>query len=262
MFDFITFGADRLQVLLLVIIRTSGLFLMAPIFSHNDLPKLIKLGLLLVIAILLVAAMPSPQLEVADSAWSLTGLALKELLVGFVIGLVFRLLFLGVHTAGSIVGYQMGLAMVTQFDANLAAQVSVLGRLWFIVAMLIFLAIDGHHLIINALASSYELMPAGYASMPSGLGELIIKDTAFVFVIALKIAAPLMISLFMTDVALGTIAKTMPTMNVFFFGIPIKIGVGLTVMALSLPMVNYILRTTLGYFDQQVQTILIAMGRA
>lgn len=262
MFDFVTYSADRLQDLLLVIIRTSGLFLMAPIFSHNDMPKMIKIGLLLILAVLLVSVMPASELVVADSLWSLAGMALKELLVGVVIGLVFRLLFLGVHTAGSIVGYQMGFAMVTQFDANLAGQVSVLGRLWFIVAMLVFMAIDGHHMIINALASSYELMPAGHVAIPSGIGELIIKYTAYVFVIALKIAAPLMISLFMTDVALGTIAKTMPTMNVFFFGIPIKIGVGLTVMAMALPMVSYVLRNTLGYFDQQVQIILMAMGRA
>ena len=262
MFDFITYGSDQLQILLLVILRTSGLFLVAPLFSHSNMPKLIKVGLLVVLSALLTSVMPPSELVVADSLWSLAGMAIKELLVGFVIGFVFRIMFWGVHTAGSQIGYQMGFAMVTQYDANLAGQVSVLGRMWFIVAMLIFLAIDGHHLVINALASSYEMMPAGFVSIPSGIGELIIKYSAYVFIVALKIAAPLMISLFMTDVALGTIAKTMPTMNVFFFGIPIKIGVGLTVMAMALPMVNYVLRNTLGYFDQQVQTILIVMGRA
>jgi len=169
---------------------------------------------------------------------------------------------MGVYTAGSIVGYQMGLAMVTDYDHNLSGQVSILGRIWFIVATLTFLVINGHHLIISALAESYELIPPGVVITNAGLADMLIKYTAYVFVIALKIAAPLMVTLFLSDVALGTIAKTMPTMNVFFVGIPIKLGVGLSVMAIALPVCNFVLERSLSFVDAQVRVIFLAFGEA
>jgi flagellar biosynthetic protein FliR len=178
------------------------------------------------------------------------------------IGLLFRLLFMGVLTAGGIVGYQLGFAMVTVFDQNLSSQVSIIGRFWYMLAILIFLGINGHHLIISAFADSYALLPLGVFECNPAVGELIIKLTAFVFVIALKLAAPLMIALFLTDVALGTIAKTMPTMNVFFVGFPIKITAGLIVIALSLPVFAFVLEKTTGYLDEQLRFLLVGLGEA
>jgi len=152
--------------------------------------------------------------------------------------------------------------MVTMFDRNLSGQVSVLGRIWFIMATLTFLVLNGHHLVIAAFAESYELIPPGLVVTNAGLVNMLIKYTAYVFVIALKIAAPLMVALFLSDVALGTIAKTMPTMNVFFVGIPIKLGVGLSVMAIALPVCNYVLEQALQFVDTQVRVIFLAFGEA
>ncbi len=262
MFDFVNYGADKLQILLLIILRITGLFLMAPIFSDRSIPPMIKVGFLLTISLVLVAALPTPDIQPATSLIGLAGLAVKEILVGFVIGLVFKLVFMAVYTAGSVVGYQMGMAMVTQFDANVSGQVSVLGRIWFVVATLIFVSINGHHLVISALADSYELIPPGLVSTHASLVEMLIKYTAYVFVVALKIVAPLMLTLFLSDVALGTIAKTMPTMNVFFVGIPIKIAVGLTVMAIALPICHYVLEQAIGFFDGQMRFVFLTFGEA
>lgn len=262
LFEFINYSADKLQLLLLIMLRASGLFLMAPIFGHRNVSSMIRAGLLILLSLILVSSLSLEPLPVSTSLWQLAGLAFRELLVGVVVGLVFNLIFMAIHTAGSLLGYQMGFAVVTQYDANLSGQVSILGRLWYIVAVLIFLTIDGHHLMIHAFADSYELVPPGAAYAGGTFADLFIRLTAYIFVLALKIAAPVTVTLFVTDVALGTIAKTMPTLNVFFMGMPLKIGIGLTVMAMALPAAAWVFQRAIGYFDTQLDLVLNALGKA
>lgn len=263
MFDFINYGADKLIILILVVLRTSGLLIMAPVIGDRGIPTLIKIGLVILLAMLLVPTIPGlDNIPKVTSLWQLAGLAFNELLIGFIIGLFFRLIFIGVLTAGSMIGYQIGFMFATMFDTNLSNQVSIIGRFWYVVAILFFLSISGHHLIITSFADSYQVIPVGGVSAYGSAGELIIKYSAYIFVIALKVASPIMITLFLTDVALGTIAKTMPSMNVFFVGFPIKIGVGLVVMAMSMPLFAYVVERALGYFDSELRILLYSLGKA
>lgn len=262
MFEFVNYGANALQIFLLVIMRASGLFLMAPVFGDQSIPKLIKVGLVILLSGVIASVIAQPQLPPVTSAWALAGLAVKEILVGLIIGLVYRLLFMGVETGGALVGYQMGFAMVEVPDVNGLGQIPVLGKFWFLIAVLVFFAINGHHLILTAFADSYEVIPAGMVNASGEVGELLIKYTAYVFVIAIKVAAPVMITLFLVDVALGVVSKTMPTMNVFFVGMPIKIGAGLAVMALSLPFFAYVLEKMTAYLDGELRVIYMAFGKA
>ena len=262
LFEFINFTADKAQVFLLVIIRASSIFMFAPIIGHQSIPKLVKLSLMILLAGLIVSILPDMQMPPAESLWPLLGLCVKEFLVGAIITVVFLLIFYGVQTAGSIIGYQMGLAMATEFDPSTSSQVSIVGRFWFLLASLIFLVIDGHHLMIQSFVDSYHLIPPGAIVLHGDAGEMILRISAYIFVIGLKVAAPVLITLFLTDVALGTIAKTMPTMNVFFVGIPIKIAMGLIVMAVSLPAFAYVLEQGMNYLNSELHEIYLAMGQA
>jgi len=262
LFEFIHYGADKLQVFLLILLRASGLFLLSPVLSHRSVPTTAKIGLVILFGILLTSALGDVSAAPADSFASLVALAFKEMLVGVTIGFVFALLFMAVRGAGSLVGYQVGFAIALVLDPNTQSQQSVMSQVWFVVAMLIFLAINGHHLIIKAFADSYAVMPPGQVAVAGSTGELIIKYTAYVFVLGLKLAAPVMVTLFLTDVALGVVAKMMPTMNVFIVGFPLKIGVGLLVMAMSMPIFAYILRQATAYLDRELGFLLVTMGKA
>ena len=262
MFEFVNYGADLIQIFLLVLMRASGLFLIAPVFSDKSVPTLVRVGLLILLSGIIVSAMAHPDLPPIDSIWVLVGLAAKEILVGVIIGLVFQLLFMGVKTGGHLVGYQMGFAMVAVPDVDTSGQVSIIGRFWFLAGMLIFFALNGHHLVLTALADSYRVMPPGRIGLDAGVAEMVIKYTAYVFIIAIKVAAPIMITLFLVDISLGTIAKTMPTMNVFFVGFPIKIGAGLAVIAMSLPLFAYMLEKVTLYLDQELRVLYLALGEA
>lgn len=262
MFDFITYGTEELQAFLLALLRISGLFITAPIFRHVAVPIPAKTGLVVLLAGIMTLTIDVSSLAPVESIWHLAGLASREVLVGAVIGLLFNLLIMGVQTAGGLIGYQMGFAIVSVVDPNSSGQIPILGQFWTLVTLIVFLTINGHHLVITALADSYRAIPVGGLSLTSSAWDMIIKYTAYVFIIALKISAPVVITLFMIDVALGAIAKTMPTMNVFFVGIPVKIAAGLGVMALSLPIVAYVLEKGAGYLDNQLRTLMLTMGKA
>jgi flagellar biosynthetic protein FliR len=164
--------------------------------------------------------------------------------------------------AGSITGFQIGLVIAQAFDPNAGGQVAIIGRFWIILASLIFLAINGHHLVIHAFNDSMTVIPPGHVVIQGSTGELILKYTAYVFVLAVKISAPVIVTLVLTDISLGTIAKLMPTMNIFIVGFPLKVGVGLMVTAMALPVLSYVLEKSTSYLNDSVGELLLSLGKA
>jgi flagellar biosynthetic protein FliR len=262
LFDFVNYTAANLQLFMLLIIRGSGLLLAAPIFGDRALPMTIKTGLAIVFAIVVMPTVGSNSVPVASSLIDLLLLAMGELLVGLMIGFFFSLLFRAAEMAGAITGFQIGLIIASAFDPNANDQVAIIGRFWVLLASLIFLAINGHHLVIQAFNDSYAVIPPGQVLIQGGTAELMIKYTAYVFVLAIKISSPVIVTLVLADIALGTISKLMPTMNIFIVGFPLKVGVGLFVTSLSLPVFAYVLEKATAYFNQSVGELLLSMGKA
>ena len=153
--------------------RTSGLFIMAPILGHTSFPRTAKVGLLIMLSGLVVSTLPDQNVPVFTSFYDLVGIIAQELFIGILIGLFFMLLFYGAQSAGSLVGYQMALAMAAAVDPSTKSQESIIGRFWFLLASLIFLAINGHHLIVRALHNSFYVIPPGTVSLSGDLGEVI-----------------------------------------------------------------------------------------
>lgn len=261
MFEFISYSAERLEFLLLIILRTSGLFLIAPILGYRTLPSAVRIGMVLIFSLILNATLADTSIPPITNEWQLLGFAVREITIGFLIGFFFEIIFIGVQAAGALVGYQIGFAMAALFDPAQAQETTVVSQFWFLFSALIFLSIDGHHLIIKSYVDSYTILPLGAISLDPNLAAVIAKATAYVFVLALKIAAPVMVTLFLIDVALGTVSKMMPTMNVFFVGFPIKIGAGLLVMALSLPIVAHVLEKGMVFIDGELHQMFLAIGK-
>ncbi|MBU8934922.1 MAG: flagellar biosynthetic protein FliR [candidate division Zixibacteria bacterium] len=260
MFDFVNYGSETLLTFLLVLLRASGLIIMAPVFSHNSVPKMVRVGLLIILAGIIVSAIKHPVIPEIFSLWQLAGLVAKEILVGFVIGLTFRFLFMGLKTGGAILGYQLGLAMVSLPDVDASGQVSIIARYWVLLATLIFLAIDGHHAVISSLVDSYRAIPVGQVSLDISVGEMILRYSVYVFVIAIKVAAPILVTLFLVDMSLGCVSKMIPSMNIFFIGFPIKMGVGLAVVGLSLPLFAHLVQGFVGALDGELDVLFATWG--
>jgi flagellar biosynthetic protein FliR len=256
LFDFITFGADKLQTFLLISFRAGGLFITAPVIGHRSIPPLVKVGLAIILALVLVPVASQAKLPEINSIWLLAILAAKEMLIGVIIGLFFALLFVAVRMGGNIVGYQIGLIIANVMDPETNSDTSVVGEFWYVIAILIFLAIDGHHAIISAFADSYRIVPIGVFEFGGPAGDQLIRFTAYAFTIAIKMAAPVIMTLFLSEVALGVLARTVPQMNIFIVGIPLKVGIGFLILGAALPVFRYMIEKTVHFLDGEVVKIL------
>lgn len=189
----------------------------------------------------------------------LGGWAVHEAVIGGMIGFAFSILFWAIRMAGDLIGLQMGFSIVNVIDPNSTGQVSLIGEFKYVIAMLILLLTNGHHLMITALIDSYRVIPVGGGVFGFGVYDGLLRLSATAFVTAVKIGAPAMITLLLTDVALGILARTVPQMNIFIVGFPLKIGVGLFVLGLSLPLLMKLFSRTLQEINVSTQKIIAAM---
>jgi len=255
-FDFFSYGADKMQAFLLVNFRISGLLLTAPIFSRKSIPVLIKVGFGILLAILLLPMVMKNPLPLAPSLIDLSFIGVKEILIGVTLGLILKLLFYAAQMAGSFVGFQSGLSVANVIDPSTQAEVNLLGAFWFLVASIVFLAIDGHHIVISGLADSYLVIPLGKAAFGASAADLLMRLSGAVFTMALKLTAPILLTVFLVDVALGVLARTIPQMNIFVIGIPVKIAVAIAMMVVSLPVFAWALGQMTNFLDTQMHTLI------
>jgi len=230
---------DNIVIFLLTTFRVGGLLIAAPIFGQRSVPAQIKIMLALVFGYFLFPLVGAQNVQVDPGLVPLALLAARELLFGLIIGFFFEIIFIAVQFGGGILGYQIGFALVNVVDPTTSDNVPIIGQFQVIIATLIFFLIDGHHVILQALFESFKYVPLGHVVFRGELLDHIITFVGSVFVIGVKIAAPILVTLFITDVCLGIVARTMPQMNMFIVGFQVKIGAGLLMIALSLPFFQY-----------------------
>jgi flagellar biosynthetic protein FliR len=212
----------------LVLARCSGTLLLAPIFSAETIPLRIR-GAFALLLTLVLSAHLGPVLS-ERSALALAFAAVGELLVGLVIGLLFRFVLLVVEMAGELAGLQMGFAFAQLVDPLTQESSDVTAQLLGALTVLLLLAADGHRWIIAALAASFRTVPL--ATSLSRLGSIseVVPLFGAVIATALRLAAPVVVALLMCNVALALLARAAPQLSLFFLGFGISIGVGLIVL--------------------------------
>ncbi|MHB8170463.1 MAG: flagellar biosynthetic protein FliR [Thermincolia bacterium] len=227
---------NKIDFFLLVLARVTGIFTTAPIFSTRGIPPQVKIGLSALVALIIFPVIKHPVHPLPDDIWNFGLLVAGELMVGLIIGFAAQMIFAGIQLAGMMIDMQMGFAIVNVMDPMHGAPIPLIGNFKYILALLLFLSTNGHHLVLSALYHSYQLLPLSTFSFSGSLVAHMMKMAAGVFVLAVKISLPVVGALFVVDIALGLIARTVPQMNVFIVGLPIKIAVGLVVILLSLPL--------------------------
>ncbi len=249
------------QILLfsLILVRFTSMFASAPVFGIKGIPKILKIGLAGVLAMLVFPMVDKFTPEFELNFVNALILTVGEILTGLTIGMVFNFLFSGIELAGEYVGVDMGFSMAQEFDPMFQQQISVIARLKNILAMLFFVLIDGHHFLIEAVVYSFKLLPIGTWSMTSLGINKIIHISASVFVIGIKIAAPAMVTLFLTSVAMGITARAVPQMNIFFVGFPMRIAAGFMSLIVAFPLFFYVFKMLLNSFESDVMYLLKVM---
>ncbi len=250
---------DRAEVFLLVLVRCLTFWSVGPVLADRKIPPSIKLLGGLATAIVVWPAVDASAWTPERTLLGLAVVAAREVIIGAALGLTASLVFLGVRMAGSLLGVQMGFSFANVIDPNTSTEVSVVGEMEELLAVFLFLLVDGHHLLFRALHFSMERVPPGSAVDLPGLTAALLPMAGTVFVTMIQIGAPILGALFLTDAALGFVARAVPQMNVFIVGIPVKIAAGLLLMLFTAPLFARILTYHFNALGPQLTTILGGM---
>ena len=253
------FDPKDVVAFVLVLMRAAGIFLTAPVFSSRNIPVTVKASWILLVAFLVFPVVDFKSLTLPSSGIPLTLAVMRELLIGFSIGLGATLIFTGIQLAGQIVDIQMGLGMVNIIDPTTNIQISAMGQYYFMVATLVFLAVDGHHVLLRSVVDSFNIVPLGQAHFSAALGTEMMNLFSQVFFIAFRVGAPVIGALFITNMALGIVARTVPQMNVFIVGMPLNLAVGFLITAVSMSFFTFILQGLFKGMYRDLSILLHAM---
>ena len=234
MVDIFGLSGAQFETFLLVFIRISAMLVIFPIFSAPQIPTLLRLGFAGLMSFIIYRAVPMAPMS--GGVYELGVAVLSQIVLGMVVGFVAALVFTGIQFAGEVLDLQIGFAVANVINPTTQQQITIVGEFELALATLVFLITDAHHLLIQGIAGSFTLVPLPYINLdPSVAGNIVLfMDQAFQIVF--KIAAPVAVSLFIVNVALAFMARVAPQMNVFVVGLPLQIGVGLIMMAVSLPL--------------------------
>lgn len=254
------FTAAEFVTIFLIFLRILAVFLASPIFSNQAIPVLAKVFLSMVISYMVFLTVDFTDMHIRTDIISIALYGIKEMITGLTIGFTLNFVFYAVSSAGVLIGFDMGLAMATVFNPMEESNDNIISQLLYFLAMLVFLFINGHHYIITSVVSSFKVIPLGKFSINLPVYTMLVKYSAAVFVIAIKIAAPIMVSFFLIHIGEGIIARVIPQMNVFFVAQPLTIGLGFFLLILVIPIYTYFFKYLLQGFESNLLTLIKLMG--
>lgn len=250
-----------LVVVIALTLRLSVLASLLPLLSGTTVPPLWRVALALGVAL---ATAPAVVGEIPPEALNLTwpvlvAEGLRSLMVGALLATVVGIPFAAVRFAGEVIGVQIGFAMVNTVDPQGTSQISVVANFYYLLAVMLFFALDGHGILLGAMVQSCVLVPPLQpAALDAGAWQAVGLFGGF-FSLGLRIAAPVIVVLLLANVAMGFVVKTVPQINILVVGFPITIAVGLMVLGLSLTFYSQIFAETLDILANRLEGLLFAL---
>jgi len=187
-------------------------------------------------------------------------MVINEVMIGLIIGFTAGIIFIGIQFAGQLIGLDMGFGIVNVIDPQSGENVSIIGQFKYLLAILLFMCLDGHLFLIRALKLSYEAIPVSRnVLLDTDVVSKLISMSSNIFVIAIKIGSAALAALFITSFVMGVIARMVPQMNIFIVGFPLKISVGFIMIILTLPFFMYMFGKLYNLFERDIVEIIQLM---
>jgi flagellar biosynthetic protein FliR len=215
----------------LLLVRPGMVVMIAPMLGGTYAPTRVKVALTVLLA---VALAPSVAVPMASNDVSLTLLVSREVVIGLAIAMSVRALIAAAELAGHLSGFQIGFSYAATIDPVSGVRNTVLTSLYGLLAVLAFFAIDGHHEIIRALAISYARLPISAGHVDESMLTSVRNILALVFTVGARLAAPIIVVLLIVELAIGLIARSAPALSFMVIGYPLRLIVGLSVLALMI----------------------------
>ena len=247
-------------VFFLTLIRVSAMLLIMPIFGSSNMPVKIRIALAVMFSMILVPVVGRENISYNISTGLFFFYAGSEVIVGLLIGFASMILFEAVKLGGELVGRNMGFGLARVLDPTTNKQVSAISTLQSILILMVFLAVNGHHWLIYAMGKSFEIIPLAGANFGSQIGDKISEMVGNVYPTAIKIVAPAMAILLIIQISLAITSRAAPQMTIMIVALPLKIGVGLIGLVLSLPMFYQLFLKLFHTMQQDVAFLIKSMG--
>ncbi len=235
------FALEELQAFLLCLLRVGSLMMAIPILAGRQVPAQVRLGLAVVLALLVFPLVDHLIPRHLFSPGGLALLVVQEIILGSMVAFIGRFVFNAVEMGGTVVGYKMGFAAANIFDPQTQSQSSVVAKFQSTLAMMIFLALDGHFLFLQIIARSYELLPLGQLNLGGEAVPFLMRLVGNMFSMAVQLSAPVLAVLILSGFVMGILARVFPQLNVLFLSFPVNIGLAFLVTGLTLSMVATLL---------------------
>lgn len=244
---------------LLLLGRFSGLAF-APIYNMRNIPMTWKVFLVLVMTFFAWQSGLADGYTVPAHPLAYLLVFVSEMTIGIILSLTAQFFFAAIQLAGQILDTQMGFGIMNVIDPLSGTQAPLLGNFKFILAMLVYVQVDGHHLFLQAIIDSFAVIPIGHISFQGEFMHFLLTFFGNIFVIGLKLAFPIMGALLFTDIVTGIISRTVPQMNIFMVGMPAKILLGFGVLLGTMPFYIYLLNSLIQDMFKQLYQIIRSLA--
>ncbi|MDT0500511.1 flagellar biosynthetic protein FliR [Halomonas sp. PAR7] len=209
--------------------RITALMLSAPLWGHSSVPRQAKIATAGAIAIVIAPVLPAMP-DISLFSWAGLGTLVEQTLIGLAIGLTVRIIVSVVQASGDFIGLQMGLAFATFFDPASGTNMVVLSRILYMITLLMFLAFNGHLVVLEIVVASFETLPVGIGRFNPDAFILLARYGGTIFTVGMLLALPLVASLLIINLALGILNRSAPQLTVFNIGFPTSLTVGLVLL--------------------------------
>ncbi len=262
MFPLLPFPSPREVIFfMLVLSRVAGIFAALPVFGGRRMPARIKAVVVLMITLVCFPTLSVALPQIPSDAFGLALLAFGEVMVGLTLAFITQIIFAAIEFSGQIIGMQMGLTISSILDPSQGTQTQLMSVIQTLFATLMFLSLNIHHMFIRAIMDSFKVIPLGGWRLSGELTNMLVMRTADIFIIGIRLAAPVMVALLLTTIALGIMARAFPQMNIFMISMPLNIGLGLVILGMTLTIFFHVLQVAFGNLSSQIEALFRLMAK-
>lgn len=244
---------------LLAMTRISTMVYSFPFLGSPAIPARIRIALALVISFMILPVVGTVDMGVDWGLGRMVMAVMAEAAVGLAIGFGSKFMFEAFTVAGTFAGRQMGFAIADLVDPVTAAPQSMVGQFWALVAILFFIALDGHLFLVQFLIENFQVIPLGAGVLTAATGQELVTGSSRMFQTALRLAAPALMLTLMMDVGIAVMARAMPRFQIFFVALPLKLFVGIFALVISMQLFQAIFASLLIDFQEYLMTLLETM---
>jgi flagellar biosynthesis protein FliR len=255
----ISFPIEDIYRFAVVFVRMTGIMLFAPFFGSQSIPIQSRIVFALVLTLVMTPALPLNSIPAHLDMSAIPPLFFSEILFGVIMGLAASFVFAGIQFAGQVISFQLGFSVINLIDPQSNVESPVFSFLQNYIGLLFFLMMNGHHWFLQAVDESFRFLPIGGLHINGPLAQMMLRLSADILTIGLRIAGPVLAVTIITDIVMAVIGRAAPQISIFIVAMPLKLLVGFASLSFSFYFVPYFLESIYGSLAKTLLSLVHSM---